>query len=187
MPRLEKWANQISPLKLAGSKSVVQSILSVCLIATLLASVTFLGDYSVASTETTTLSGGLSRVLASAQAGGREIIDFVDAFQRNIASGDLTPVALGKIAGATVWSGVVGTAYVLYAQSYGQRYVRPSEANLVYSLQPIFTALFAYAILGETMETAGYLGGGLILSAVYLVASKSISSTKDTKEGGETL
>jgi len=76
---------------------------------------------------------------------------------------------------------------VLYAQSYGQRYVRPSEANLVYSLQPIFTALFAYAILGETMETAGYLGGGLILSAVYLVASKSISSTKDTKEGGETL
>lgn len=41
-----------------------------------------------------------------------------------------------------------------------------------YSLQPIFTAIFAYSLLGETMNASGFLGGALILSAVFLVASK---------------
>lgn len=50
-----------------------------------------------------------------------------------------------------------------------------------YSLQPLFTASFAYILLGETMDTSGYVGGGLILAAVLLVASKQQRS-EETSE-----
>lgn len=166
--RLEKWANRVNPLELAGSKVAVQATLSVSLVLVLITVANFVDPAGLAAPS----FGSLPGILATTRAGGQGILDFFDAFRTNLASGELTTLSLAKIGGATLWSGVVGTAYVLYAQSSGQRYVRPSDANLVYSLQPIFTALFAYLLLGETMETAGFLGGGLILSAVYLVASK---------------
>jgi len=165
--RLGHWASRTTPLKLASAKAVVQAILSIGLIGVLLASTTFVDALP-----------GFSGILLAAQAAGHEIFNFCQLFWKNLVAGDLAPILLGKIAGATLWSGVIGTAYVLYAQSAGQRSVRPSDANLVYSLQPIFTAAFAYFFLGETMNQAGFFGGGLILASVYLVASKTFSGTK---------
>jgi drug/metabolite transporter (DMT)-like permease len=56
--------------------------------------------------------------------------------------------------------------------------VGPSNANLVYSLQPIFTAVFAFVLLGESMDPMGFVGGGLILAAVMLVASGPMDNKK---------
>lgn len=47
----------------------------------------------------------------------------------------------------------------------------PTSANLIYTAQPLFTSLFAFFLLGETMGAAGLVGGTLIASAVYTVAS----------------
>jgi hypothetical protein len=47
----------------------------------------------------------------------------------------------------------------------------PTNANLIYTFQPIFTALFAWTFLGETMGPAGFVGGFIIGSSVYLVVS----------------
>ena len=44
--------------------------------------------------------------------------------------------------------------------------VPASRANLVYTSQPVFSALFALALLGERPTPATLLGGGLILAAV---------------------
>lgn len=172
--RLESWANRMSPLRLAGSKSLVQAFLAIGLVLVLLSVATATGEAPISSSASL-----VNGIFAPAQEAGREISGFFDTFSKKVMSGELTPLALSKIAGAITWSGLIGTAYVLYAQSLGQRYVRPSDANLVYSLQPIFTSLFAYILLGETMEGSGYLGGAIILSAVYLVASKSMSSTDE--------
>mmetsp|Transcript_8278 Transcript_8278/g.12740 ORF Transcript_8278/g.12740 Transcript_8278/m.12740 type:complete len:447 (+) Transcript_8278:23-1363(+) len=70
---------------------------------------------------------------------------------------------------AIVWIGVITIAYTIVAQSYGQARVIPTEANLIYTIQPVFTALVAWALLGENLGTAGYVGGSLIGVAVYLV------------------
>jgi hypothetical protein len=51
----------------------------------------------------------------------------------------------------------------------------PTNANLIYTFQPIFTALFAWALLGETMGAAGVLGGSIIALAVYVVASANLA------------
>jgi drug/metabolite transporter (DMT)-like permease len=90
-----------------------------------------------------------------------------------LASGNIPTSVLCPAIGATVWTGLITSAYTIYAQAFGQsrRGVTPTDANLVYTLQPLFTALFAFVLLGETMGPAGVLGGSLIGGAVYLVAS----------------
>jgi len=70
---------------------------------------------------------------------------------------------------AILWIGIITIAYTIVAQSYGQSRVIPTEANLIYTIQPVFTTILAWALLGETLGTAGYIGGGLIGAAVYLV------------------
>jgi hypothetical protein len=48
-----------------------------------------------------------------------------------------------------------------------------------YTFQPIFTALFAWTFLGETMGPAGFVGGFIIGSAVYLVVSANATDGGD--------
>ena len=74
--------------------------------------------------------------------------------------------------GAVLWTGWVTCAYTIYAQSFGQRFVGPTDANLIYSTQPVFLALFAYALLHKSLGVQGYIGGGgMIGAALYLIAS----------------
>jgi drug/metabolite transporter (DMT)-like permease len=170
--RLGKYAKETVPLQLAASKATVELILSIGLIAVLVA--------ANASGE----SG--SGLWGYAQESGREIVTFVDTFSQRISDGTLPPSTLKKIVGATLWTGWVSTAYTIYAQSYGQRRVSPTNANLIYSAQPLFTALFAFLLLGETMEPIGFVGGGFIGAAVYIVASKPAASseTSPSSEAG---
>ena len=86
----------------------------------------------------------------------------------NLNSGDITFATTWPILAAILWTGLVTVAYTIYAQSYGQRRVKPATANLIYTFQPVCTALFAWTLLGETLGPAGYIGGGLIGSAVLL-------------------
>ena len=72
---------------------------------------------------------------------------------------------------------LVTVAYTIYAQSYGQSRVRPATANLIYTTQPICTAIFAWFLLGESLGPAGYIGGSLIGFAVLLVTAPQVDDT----------
>lgn len=69
---------------------------------------------------------------------------------------------------ATLWCGVMTCAYTIWAQSRGQRSVPPARANLIYTSQPIFSALFAALLIGEQPTLATVVGGALIIVAVLL-------------------
>jgi drug/metabolite transporter (DMT)-like permease len=108
---------------------------------------------------------------------GREIIAFIQSFQDHGVlpqdnNGDPSILSLMPAAAAILWTGWVTVAYTIYAQSYGQSRVRPVTANLIYTIQPVCTATFAWLLLGETLCAAGYLGGALIGSAVLLVTTQ---------------
>ena len=62
-------------------------------------------------------------------------------------------------------------AYTIWAQSFGQRNVRPADANLIYTTQPIFSAIFAAILLDERLGLQG-LVGGFIIGVALLVALK---------------
>jgi drug/metabolite transporter (DMT)-like permease len=158
--RLGQFAMETAPLMLAAFKATTEAVLSCAFVALCLWST---GSDSFWSAEW----------LAIVQGTGHEIISFTSAMTAGISSGDIQMSALLPAAGATLWTGWVTCAYTIYAQSFGQSRVSPTEANLIYSFQPVFTALFAWVLLGETLGPAGYLGGGLIGSAVYIAATSA--------------
>jgi drug/metabolite transporter (DMT)-like permease len=57
--------------------------------------------------------------------------------------------------------------YGLYTVSL--RYLPAGTANLIVTLEPVMTGIMAYLFLGERLTTVQLLGGGLILSGVFLL------------------
>ena len=165
--RLGRWANETTPLRLVAYKATAELVLSLIFLSFL---VFIAADIS--------MSGTQSSLWSFCQEWGREIVLFFQTIQDRIDTGTLPASSVQKAALATLWTGLVSTAYTTYAQSFGQRRVKPADANLIYSLQPIFTAVFAFLLLGETMGEWGFVGGALVGAAVYLAASKSLPMIK---------
>jgi drug/metabolite transporter (DMT)-like permease len=159
--RLGLYAKETTPMKLAASKATIETILSTGLVVALL---------SLAGTP------GLPSFL---QDSATEISNFFSTITKNIATGAISQSAILSALGATLWTGLVTCAYTIFAQSFGQTRVGPTEANLIYSIQPICTALFAFLLLGETMGPAGVVGGAFIGGAVYLVTTTGDSPNKN--------
>ena len=154
--RLSTYATQIPPLVLAASKATVEAILSIGLVVGLV----FLGSSSsTADVGFVTTTGG-------------EIVTFLHAFSTQLQTSGLTP-DLYPALGAVFWTGWITCAYTIFAQSFGQRRVAATEANLIYTVQPLCTALVAYLLLGETLGPSGILGGAMISAAVYSVAVRT--------------
>ena len=91
-----------------------------------------------------------------------------DAVHRYFTSTLATPAASGQlyVALAVVWNGFFSTALTTWAQSVGQRTVPPTAANLLYSSQPIWAALFASTFLGETLGVQTVAGSCILLGAI---------------------
>ena len=79
--------------------------------------------------------------------------------------------------------GIICTAFCFIAQAVVQQYSSPTHTGLIFSLEPIFAALFAAIFLGEILTLKLLIGGGFILAgnlvAQYeqFVIAKKIPST----------
>lgn len=70
------------------------------------------------------------------------------------------------------WTAVLGlaifsSAYGFTVQAMAQEYTTPERAGFIFSLEPVFSALFAFAFLGENLGTTGLAGAFLILLGVW--------------------
>jgi transporter len=72
--------------------------------------------------------------------------------------------AMSSLLFVGIFSGACG--YTL--QNVGQQYVRPSIASLLMSLESVFSAIFAWIILGEMLGSREMLGAILMFSAIIL-------------------
>ena len=81
---------------------------------------------------------------------------------------------------------VVATALISVLQVLAQRVVPAYLAALIFVLEPVFAAVFAYLIRGETLGILGWLGGGLIVVAMLIseVRWKRLGVSGERK-GGE--
>ena len=79
---------------------------------------------------------------------------------------------LGSLSAGSVWSivylGAVATALVSVFQVRAQRVVSAHVAALIFVLEPVFAALFAYLLLGERLGVWGWVGAGLVGVAMLL-------------------
>ena len=120
-----------------------------------------------------------------AKESGRSILEYKDSLLDCFECQGTNQGEWFKLTAITLWTGLVPVAYTIYAQSFGQSRVPPATANLIYTIQPFFTALIAFCFLGEALGLAGYIGGILIGSAVLLVIQEDavtspLNTNKDT-------
>jgi len=69
---------------------------------------------------------------------------------------------------AIVYCTIFPTVFCFTLQNNYQRYVTPTRAGLIYTLDPIWSLMAGLLILGETLNPLEWLGCGIILLAVLL-------------------
>lgn len=114
--RLGKYAQSTTPLQLAASKASWEAILSLTLISGLVL------VHGGALGDTSTIPEFLAKTSG-------EVTTYLATFGDSLANADTS--TLLPAFGACLWTGWVTCAYTIYAQSFGQRRVSPTDANLV--------------------------------------------------------
>ncbi|NJL21501.1 MAG: DMT family transporter [Leptolyngbyaceae cyanobacterium SM1_3_5] len=77
-------------------------------------------------------------------------------------------VQMGAIAqnfNVLLYMSLIVTATPILTQAIAQRSISSHEAALLYTLEPVFAAIFSFWLLGEQLGVRGLIGAGLILFA----------------------
>lgn len=63
---------------------------------------------------------------------------------------------------AIVYLSLVATFFANYIQTVAQKGVTAERACLIYSMDPVYSAIFSYLFLGETLCLQGIIGAGIV-------------------------
>jgi drug/metabolite transporter (DMT)-like permease len=96
-------------------------------------------------------------------------------------SEDITLAGLRGGIVALLYGGIMsaGVAYTL--QVVGQKYVPPTRAAILFSLEALFGVIGAAVIIGETMTLRGYVGCAFIFVGV-IISQLRIGAGKDAEK-----
>jgi drug/metabolite transporter (DMT)-like permease len=82
-----------------------------------------------------------------------------------------------------LYLGLVAAGLTTLLQTVAQKAVPVFQAAVLYSLEPVFAAIFSYWWLGEVLNLNGWIGAGLVLLAMIL----SQIPTRDTENESRKL
>ncbi|CAM9473381.1 unnamed protein product [Pylaiella littoralis] len=88
-------------------------------------------------------------------------------------------------AGLISYLAVVTTALTNWMQAVGQRSVPAERAAVIYAMDPVYAAGFAYLLLGETLGPAGVLGAGIIMGAALWSQGMQVVSATATSDADD--
>lgn len=74
--------------------------------------------------------------------------------------------------------GILCSAFGFIGQAYAQQYTSPTHTGLIFSLEPIFAALFASIFLGEDITTRLIIGGTLIFGGNLIAQLEQFQSLR---------
>lgn len=83
---------------------------------------------------------------------------------------------------AICYTAFFATFITNYIQAHYQKVVTPTQAGIIFSLEPVFSFFLAYLVLKETLNWVGVLGSILVFVGVLLSESKTSSETKTNSE-----
>lgn len=63
---------------------------------------------------------------------------------------------------------VVGTAATFTFQTWAQHHMSATHAAIIFTLEPVFTSIFARWFLAETLTGRGWAGGALVLAGIVV-------------------
>ena len=67
-----------------------------------------------------------------------------------------------------VYTGIFASALAIFIQSRAQQFTTSTHVGLIFSLEPVFGAIFSFFILQEVLTTMGMIGGALIFTGIIL-------------------
>lgn len=70
--------------------------------------------------------------------------------------------------GALLYLTIFATVIALFVQTRFQKDTTPTRSAVIFSIEPVLAAGFAYLVLGEVLGLAGMVGGGLIVGGVLV-------------------
>jgi len=114
-------------------------------------------------------------------------------WQLLIATLLFTPSTVASLDTTAVLEAMPGLVYLALVpgllafslQILGQRRVEAVEASIVYTLEPLFAAIFSNLILGETLDMIQAIGALLILASTLLVALGEASLAEKRENSGK--
>jgi drug/metabolite transporter (DMT)-like permease len=77
------------------------------------------------------------------------------------------PLSLNSV-WVIIYTGIFATALAIFVQSRAQQFTTSTHTGLIFSLEPVFGAIFSFLILNERMQTMGLIGGALIFLGIIL-------------------
>jgi drug/metabolite transporter (DMT)-like permease len=69
---------------------------------------------------------------------------------------------------AFIITGVFATAYAFWAMTTFQNRTTPTRAALIYTLEPVFAAIFSVWLAGDRLSTVGWCGGAMIVAGMII-------------------
>ena len=106
--------------------------------------------------------GNDTLLISIIQLGVASLTGAVFMFLSETPSLPATPTQWGTILGL----GLICSAYGFVVQPIAQRYTTPEKIGLIFSLEPVFSALLSWLFLHEILGFKGYTGAILIFAAV---------------------
>lgn len=94
------------------------------------------------------------------------------------------PVGMWQAAAVPViYLGVMATALAYVVQTVAQRYTNATRTALIFTLEPVFAAAFAWMWRGEVMTGSQLLGGVLIVAGILLSQLEGVALIPTGKPG----
>jgi len=72
------------------------------------------------------------------------------------------------ILGVVIYTAIFATVYGIYIQTKYQKRIGSNTSALIFSGEPVFSAIFSYLILHEKMTVFQIVGAGLLLTAILM-------------------
>lgn len=68
---------------------------------------------------------------------------------------------------------VPATSIAYLIQNKAQQYTSPAKTAIIFSMEPVFGAMFSFLLLGETLSMKGFIGCGFVLTGMLFAELKS--------------
>jgi drug/metabolite transporter (DMT)-like permease len=85
-----------------------------------------------------------------------------------VARGDLGVPHGWTVWGALLVTGIFASALAFLVQTWAQRQASATRTALVFALEPVFTAIFGYALAGDRLGVLGWSGCAAIMGGIVL-------------------
>lgn len=87
-----------------------------------------------------------------------------------------TGEATGWVWGGIIFLGLFATALGFWVQARAQRLTTPTHVALIFAMEPVFAAFFAWLLTGEVLTGRSLAGCGLILAGMIAAESRRFKS-----------